>query len=93
MNYFEKCKKRIENAKNIDGDCIRTFSLIKKYVIDEELVLREFTHPDLKIYYSITFKEIKIPISENEIKYLFELSVKKLNELTNIENEKILREL
>lgn len=76
MNYFERCKKRIEEAKNIDADCNRTFSLMTKYVIDEDLVLREFNHPDSQISYTISFKDVRVPISEIEIKYLFELSEK-----------------
>lgn len=90
MNYFERCKKRIEEAKNIDADFIR---IMTKYVIDKDLVLREFNHSDSQISYIISFKDARVPISEIEIKYLFELSEKKLNELTNIENEKILRDL
>lgn len=93
MNYFEKCKKRIEDAKNIDANCIRTFSLMTKYVVDEDLVLREFSYPDSQISYTISFREVPVPLPESDIKYLFKLSEKKLNELTNVENEKILRDL
>jgi hypothetical protein len=93
MNYFEKCKVRIENAKFIDCICTSTFSLMTKYLIDEELVLRKFTHKDSQDFYSISFREVPVPISESEMRYLFELSEKKLVEFDNVKNEEILRDL
>ena len=93
MNYFEKCKIRIENAKFIDCNCTSTFSLIIRYLIDEELVLKKFINTDSNDFYSINFRDVPVPISEVEIKYLFELSEKKLVELSNVKNEEILRDL
>lgn len=93
MNYFERCKKRIEDAKKIDFNCTQTLSTIIKHTVDEELVLRKFTHSELNVSYTIMFKDVKVPISENEISYLFELSEKKLNELISIEHQNVLKEL
>lgn len=93
MNYFERCKKRIEDAKNIDFNYTQTFSKMIKHTVDGELVLRKFTHSDLNVSYTIMFKDVKVPISENEISYLFELSEKKLNELIIIEHQNVLKEL
>ena len=90
MNYFEKCKIRIENAKFIE---VVFGYLVKKCIIDEELVLIKFTYLDSKNYYTINFKEVGVPISENEIRHLYELSEKKLAELDNVRNEEILRDL
>ena len=92
MNYFERCKIRIENAKFIDGSFSNTFGLLVRYSIDEELVLKRFTNPDKSYFYKITFREIRVPLSGDEIKYLFDFSEKKLDELISIEDEKVLKD-
>ena len=93
MNYFERCKKRIENARVIDGSISNTFNLLARYSIDQQLVLKRFSSPDKSDFYTITFMESRVPLSGDEMKYLFELSEKKLAELASIEDEKVLRDL
>jgi hypothetical protein len=56
-------------------------------------VLRRFKHSDGSECYTATFRGVSIPMSEYEIDELLKISEKKLNNLTSIKNEEVLRDL
>lgn len=71
MNYFERCKTRIENAKIIDlmhdrfrmnGDAITT--IINSYKVDFDLTIHEE---------AVYFNDIQIPMPIEEIKILYRM--------------------
>jgi hypothetical protein len=64
MSYFERCKKRIENAVEIDWSFSRTFNYTERFIIDEVLKIRKTQEFESRILYFVTYKEINIPMSQ-----------------------------
>jgi len=93
MKYFERCKKRIENAKKIDWDFSSTFNYTERFIIDEVLIIRKICEVDSNHLYSIDYKKIIIPMSEEELITLFKLAHDKCEELEDIKDKEILEEL
>jgi hypothetical protein len=90
MNYFERCKKRIENAKYIEQE----FDGISiTYFTNDYLDITKVFLTDNDIRHSVTYKKVLIPLSENEKKDLFELCEKIHKEREDAKDKKILEEL
>jgi hypothetical protein len=93
MNYFERCKKRIECAVQIDWSFSRTFNYTQRFIVDEVLKIRKTEEIDFNILYLAQYKETNIPMSQEECETLFNLAHEKLKELEAIKDEQILEEL
>ena len=90
MNYFERCKKRIENTKFIEQD-FNGRSVV--YFADEYLCVTKVFLTDADIRHIITYKKVLVPLSESEKKDLFALCEKIHKEREDAKDKKILEEL
>lgn len=94
-NYFERCKKRIENAEDItlnwDVD-----GFLKEFAVDNDLKLRKGMYA-----YGVKFKLTNVPVSDKEKAELYnmaesrkiELDKPKKELMEKLENERIAAEL
>lgn len=90
MNYFERCKKRIEITKFIDQN-FSGRSVV--YYIDEYLCITKAFLTEDNIRYVVVYKKVSVPLSENEKKDLFELCEKIHKEREDAKDRQILEEL
>ena len=94
MNYYERCVKRIENAKEILVEY--RSSMITSYTIDNDLYLLLVAYKpeiDRETHYGISFKKIPVPIEVEFKKQLLDLAQLKMEELEAKRNEEILKDL
>lgn len=93
MDYFERCKKRIENTKFIGQE---SDYYTHVYYTDQYLSITKDTHKQgriCNISYTVLFKKTTVPLSEKEKKTLFELCEKIHKEREDAKDKKILEEL
>lgn len=90
MNYFERCKKRIENAKFLYQDF--NYSVIE-YFIDEYLAVAKFFVTDTDCRHRVAYKHATVPLSENEKQVLFNMCEEIHSTREDARVKKILQEL
>ncbi len=94
MNYYERCVKRIENAKEILVE--HRSSISTSYTIDDDLYLLLIAYRpeiDRETHYGISFKKIPVPIEIELKKQLFDLAQLKMEDLEAKRHEEILKDL
>jgi len=93
MNYFERCKKRIECAVEIDWSWSSGFNYVQRFKIGEALMIRKIGEVNSDISYSAEYKKINILISQEECETLFNFANERFIELETIKDNQILEEL
>lgn len=73
MNYFEKCKKRIEKGSRIE----RTGNNL---VVEDDLVLSCLIGVDNQCIYEVEFINVKVPLTSEEAEELYKLADIKRND-------------
>ncbi len=95
LSYFERCKKRIENAEDITMNW-DVGGFLKEFVVDNDLKVSK----GMYVYY-VKFKLTTVPVSDKERAELYnmaesrkiELDEPKKDLMMKLENERIAAEL
>lgn len=74
MNYFERCKKRIEKGSRIENG---RYSL----VIEDDLIIHQRINAEHQTFYEVEFINVKVPLTDKEAEELYKLAEIKRNDI------------
>ena len=86
MNYFEKCKKRIEKGSRIEnGGC--------SLIIEDDLIIHQRIDAEGQDFYEVEFINVKVPLTDIEANELYKLAEIKKDEIYSHRAQTILEML
>lgn len=96
MNFLERIKNRINNAKKIVSKSGYTNYFFDEILIDEELKIAIIRYPaefNKEDFAWISFREVKVPIEIDQVFDCYKLAFNKMDEIETIQNMEILKDL
>jgi hypothetical protein len=96
MSYYERCIQRINNSNKIELEYNSRNAFFQRVVIDPWLEATQIDYPkelERSTVYIVMFKKVKVPLNTFDSESIFNMAIKRMEYLEELENQEILKDL